>query len=715
MKISRKIKRVSVLTVLTFYCSIFYLSGQHSVAREWNELLLESIRNDFARPTIHARNLYHSSVLMYDVWAAYDQVSLPYFLGRTHGNYVCSFNGILPPGSGTIEMAREEAISYGMYRLLIHRFTNSPAAPIMLSQYESYMATLGYDTSITTTDYSTGSAAALGNYIASELISFGQQDGSNENFGYINLFYSPVNPSMIIDLPGNPNITDFNRWQPLSFDFFIDQSGNIFPANTPDFLSPEWGNVTPFCLSDADKTLLSRNGNTFSVFHDPGAPPSINPVSGGGTSNEYKWGFQLVSSWSSHMDSSDPTTLDISPASVGNVTNYPTTFAGLQQFFDLTNGGDSSPGHSVNPYTGQAYVPQMVKRGDYARVLAEFWADGPDSETPPGHWFTILNYVSDNPIFQKKYQGTGPILSDLEWDVKSYFTLAGAMHDAAIAAWSVKGWYDYVRPVSAIRAMADLGQSSDAALPSYHPAGIELIPNLIDLVEVGDPLAGAGNVDVGKIKVYAWKGPTFITDPATDEAGVDWILAENWLPYQRATFVTPPFAGYVSGHSTFSRAAAEVMTELTGDAFFPGGMGEFVAPQNQFLVFEQGPSQTITLQWATYRDASDQCSLSRIWGGIHPPVDDIPGRLMGIDIGQDAFSCARDFILGLACQQTLVINSVPLAPATQQFKAENNIQSDAIINDPLDVSYKAGIDIDLFASFEVIQGATFLADISPCL
>ena len=43
------------------------------------------------------------------------------------------------------------------------------------------------------------------------------------------------------------------------------------------------------------------------------------------------------------------------------------------------------------------------------------------------------------------------------------------------------------------------------------------------------------------------------------------------LPHQEAVeFVTPPFAGYISGHSTFSRAAAEVLTLLTGDPFFPG-------------------------------------------------------------------------------------------------------------------------------------------------
>src|SRR5690606_18557981 len=105
-------------------------------------------------------------------------------------------------------------------------------------------------------------------------------------------------------------------------------------------------------------------------------------------------------------------------------------------------------------------------------------------------------------------------------------------------------------------------------------------------------------------------------------------------------------AGYISGHSTFSRAAAEVMTLVTGDPFFPGGMGEFHAPQNNFLVFEQGPSVDLTLQWATYRDASDQTSLSRIWGGIHPPADDIPGRHIGIKIGVDAFLLAERYFEG---------------------------------------------------------------------
>ena len=71
-------------------------------------------------------------------------------------------------------------------------------------------------------------------------------------------------------------------------------------------------------------------------------------------------------------------------------------------------------------------------------------------------------------------------------------------------------------------------------------------------------------------------------------------------------------------------------------------MSEFVIKKNEFLVFEDGPSFNLTLQWANYRDASDQCSLSRIWGGIHPPADDIPGRLLGIKLGEAGFNKAKE-------------------------------------------------------------------------
>lgn len=616
------------------------LKAQHSVAREWNEMLLTSIRNDFARPTVHARNLFQISAAMFDAWAIFNpDKANTYLIGNSLNGVNSSFGGFTQ--SGSVEDQTEEAISYAAYRMLMARFAFSPNSQELLGQITTFMEGLGYDVSVTSTDFSTGSAAALGNYIALQYLDYGLEDGSQEEFDYANLYYRPVNEALEPAKPGNPNITDLNRWQPLSLDSFIDQSGNVI-LTAPKFLSPEWGNVFGFSLTDDDLTTNERGGNEFRVFNDPGMPPLIEETVTSGE-NDYHWGFELVSIWGAHLDPADGVMWDISPGSIGNISELPTDFAGHRSFYNEFDGGDASVGRTMNPKTGQPYAANMVPRGDYARVLAEFWADGPDSETPPGHWFTLLNYVSDHDDLVKRFRGQGETLSDLEWDIKAYFILGGAMHDAAISAWSIKGWYDYLRPVSAIRAMADLGQRSDENLPNYHENGITLKPGYIELVEAGDDLAGANDEHVGKVKLYTWKGPDFINDPETDVAGVDWILAENWWPYQRPTFVTPPFAGYVSGHSTYSRAAAEVLTLLTGDEYFPGGMGEFLAPKDEFLVFEDGPSVDVTLQWATYRDASDQTSLSRIWGGIHPPADDIPGRIIGEKIGVQAFEFAEDF------------------------------------------------------------------------
>ena len=135
-----------------------------------------------------------------------------------------------------------------------------------------------------------------------------------------------------------------------------------------------------------------------------------------------------------------------------------------------------------------------------------------------------------------------------------------------------------------------------------------------------------------------------------------WILVENWWPYQRPSFVTPPFAGYVSGHSVYSRAASELMTLLTGSPYFPDGLGEFECEAGEFLVFEDGPSQTIKLQWASYRDASDQTSLSRIWGGIHPGADDLPGRVLGATIGPQAWDLAVTLFNDVPCDADVTGN-----------------------------------------------------------
>ena len=598
---------------------------QVSVARHWMEMLLQAIRDDFARPTVHARNLFHLSAAMYDAWAAWSVTASPYHFGESGAP--CP--AVAPPADGDLTRARGEAISHAAWRLIRHRFAHSPGAASTLRNADTLMAALGFDTG---TGAVRGPAAELGACIGQFYIARGLADGSNEVNDYASIAYQPANDALEPSQPGNSNLDDPDRWQPLHLERFVDQAGFAL-AEGSEFVSPEWGRVTPFALAEEDLAIYRRDEADWLVYHDPGLPPTLR----GPLADHYKWGFALVARWSAALSPDDGVLIDIAPSGIGNVGALP---GKLEDYPDFYDGNPHGPGHALNPATGDSYKPQVVPRGDYTRVLAEFWADGPDSETPPGHWFVILNAVSDHEKLVRRLGDAGPLLDPLEWDVKTYFALGGAMHDAAIAAWGIKGWYDYIRPISALRFMADRGQSSDPALPSWSPDGMPLTDGLVELVGPGDSLAGEDGRHVGKIKVLAWRGPDFVDDPATDAAGVGWILAENWWPYQRPSFVTPPFAGYVSGHSTYSRAAAEVLTALTGDPFFPGGMSGFPIPANDFLVFERGPSVDMVLQWATYRDAADQCSLSRIWGGIHPPADDIPGRLIGERVGKDAVRLA---------------------------------------------------------------------------
>ena len=138
------------------------------------------------------------------------------------------------------------------------------------------------------------------------------------------------------------------------------------------------------------------------------------------------------------------------------------------------------------------------------------------------------------------------------------------------------------------------------------------------------------------------------------------------------------------------------MTLLTGSPWFPGGLGEYVAPADDFLVFEQGPSVEVRLQWASYRDASDQCSLSRIWGGIHPPADDIPGRLMGLVIGPQAWDHASQFFGPTAeCPGDLngdgQVNGQDLGILLLEWGCEGTCEADLNGDDAVD-----GADLGIF-------------------
>ena len=229
----------------------------------------------------------------------------------------------------------------------------------------------------------------------------------------------------------------------------------------------------------------------------------------------------------------------------------------------------------------QEVIHLQDKLTDRHKVIADYWSDGPSSEFPPGHWCTIAQFVS-------KRDG-----HTLDADVRLLFLVANAVLDASIGAWTAKIAYDYVRPVSAVRYLKQ-----------------------------------------GK-KVRGWAGPG---------QGTKVIDGESWMPYQPSNFQTPPFAEYVSGHSTFSMAAATVLKHFAGSdrygacATFPPGWSKV----------EPGiaPAREVQLCWDTFSSAAEEAGISRLYGGIHFRQANEEGLAMGRKIGEQVWMKAQQYFQG---------------------------------------------------------------------
>lgn len=634
-----------VVLAAAFSCGaqgiIWYVPNpDYSIARNWNERALEGIRMDTPHPPGQARNLFSFSVCMYDAWAAYDADAVGFVYRGKHT-------------ATDVAAARREAISYATYRMMLERHAFSRTATNQATANPVFMTALGYDPENVSRDTST--PAGVGNSIYDAVSAYFLEDGSRQTAGTPFPAANPpvaypdypvghprrydfVNPQMnpflhgIDDGNGN-TVVDVNLWQRLIVAGSIDQNG--FPQNPlQGFLGAQWLWVRAFSLGRTDENQ---------PWIDPGPPPFL----GTDTHAEFLENLVAVIRASSELTTEDGVIVDISPASIGN----------------NSLGANDGHGYTTNPVTGQPYVPNNVLRGDFTRALTEFWADGPSSETPPGHWNSIANHVSDD-LTSFRIGGTGPEVDRLEWDVKLYFALNAAVFDAGCAAWSVKRHYNGWRPISAIRFCGGHGQSSDPTLPSYHTNGLPLVPDLIELVTESTVNSGRhAGLTPGKVAVLSWPGQPEFPDEQT--SGVHWVHAEDWMTYQKKTFVTPGFPGYISGHSTFSRAAAEVMTAITGSKWFPNGLGVYTLPE---LVNEAGPTQPVTLQWASYYDAADQVGLSRIWGGIHPPADDLPGRRVGAQAGQSAWALASKYFDGTVADSEIRLAARPLSDGNVELR-----------------------------------------------
>lgn len=187
------------------------------------------------------------------------------------------------------------------------------------------------------------------------------------------------------------------------------------------------------------------------------------------------------------------------------------------------------------------------------KAIAEYWADGPGTITPPGHWCEIAQYISDTSC--RDYSEANCI--------KLFFALSNALLDASIACWDCKRKFDSVRPITAIRTL---------------------------------------------------------------------LRRSDWNSY----IPTPPFAEFVSGHSTFSRAASIILKNFTGSDEF-GAAGVFEKGSSQI---EPGkPEEDIQLSiWETFTAAAQEAGMSRILGGIHFKR----GNEDGLKLGEQVGNCVWD-------------------------------------------------------------------------
>jgi Domain of unknown function (DUF6851)/VCPO second helical-bundle domain len=467
-----------------------------NVVLEWNDALLQAVRDSKLGPPMVARALAVAHTCVYDAWAAYDRAAVGTRLG----------DALRRPAHERRFAAKVDAVSYAAYRAATDLLPGSRA-----SVFDPLMARLGLDPADTSQDTST--AAGIGNVAAQAVLAFRHRDGANqlgdEPGGLAGVPYSdytgytpqnqPLDTRASLDLS---TVHDVNRWQPLTY---VDGSGALV---TPRFVGAHWQRVRPFSMTTSD------------VLRSPTGPAR----------------------------------------------------------------------HGSAEFVAQAedLIQVSAALTDEQKIIAEYWADGPHSELPPGHWNLFAQQVAHR-------DHTGESERDLDQAVKLFFALTNAIFDAGCCAWDNKVAFDSVRPITAIRWL----------------------------------LYGR--------QITAWAGPG---------RGTQTIAGEDWFPYQPTSFPTPPFAEYSSGHSNFSAAGAEILRLFTGSDRFGGSVT--VARGSSRVEPGLVPAQDLTLTWATFSDAAAQAGVSRRYGGIHFEQGDLDARATGSAAARRCWAMAQTYFAGTA-------------------------------------------------------------------
>jgi hypothetical protein len=233
------------------------------------------------------------------------------------------------------------------------------------------------------------------------------------------------------------------------------------------------------------------------------------------------------------------------------------------------------------------------------KAIVEFMRDGPKSTGQSGHWLTLAKAVSRRDK------------NDTDRDVKLFFAVGNVCFDAFVSCWEAKRHYDSARPWSLVR---------------YYYKG-------------------------KKVKNWAGPGKGVVEKPA-----------EEWLPYSPATFVTPPFPGYTSGHSTVSGAAAKMLELFTGSDKFgeveKRKAGILTEPgfECKIIMMRDGKlppghekmTCDVALALPTFTATADIAAVSRLWGGYHIRTDNEAGLIAGRKLAQYDWPKIKAYFNGTA-------------------------------------------------------------------
>ncbi len=378
---------------------------------------------------------------------------------------------------------------------------------------------------------------------------------------------------------------DVTVYRPLMSSLGYDPDNTTADTTTPAGV----GNVActavlEFRHSDGSNQLgtMSPSGLPYSDYtgYEPVNPPSTVPVILGTILDPNRW---------QPLQYTDPTGKFVTQTFLGAQWNKVVPFAlrsGDEFREELGLFGPAQYGSTKYLEGAEELIHFSANLTDERKMIAEYWKDGPHSETPPGHWALFAQFVSARDHHT------------LDQDVKMFFAMTNATFDASIVAWDAKRAFDSVRPLTAICYL-------------FHGQ-----------------------------QIRSWGGPG---------KGTITMEGKDWIPYQPASFPTPPFPEFISGHSTFSAAAARVLELFTRSNQF----GDSVTFARGSSSIEPGitPAEPVTLKWDTFTAAANQAGISRRYGGIHFKAADLTGRAVGRVIGWQTWEKAEDLWQNRDCHR----------------------------------------------------------------